>query len=74
MIDELGGYLKREDEKEVGILSTYGAYLGGIRHLKKYGITPVFPDENVRKMVHDAIYHPEFGIRAVPQGTGYSPH
>ena len=54
--------------RKVGILSTYGAYLGGAYDIfKDYGIDYVFPDEEViRDVLHPAIYHEEFGIKASP--------
>ena len=60
--------LENYPAKRVGILSTYGAYLGGAYDVfKDYGIDYVFPDEEViRDVLHPAIYNEEYGIKASP--------
>ncbi len=69
LIKSIAEYIsKNYPAKKVGILSTYGAYLGGAYDIfGDYGIDYVFPDEKiVRDVLHPAIYHEEYGIKANP--------
>ncbi len=69
LIKSVGEYIEENYlAKKIGVLSTYGAYLGGAYDvLKDYRIDYIFPDENViRDVLHPAIYHPEFGIKVSP--------
>jgi aspartate racemase len=56
--------------KRVGVLSTTGTHLTRIypQALAEFGLTAVVPDSEMQAVVvHTAVYHPHYGIKA--QGT-----
>jgi len=69
MIAETAQFIRRTQPNlsTVGVLSTTGTTRAGIYplYLEDVGITTVLPDENFQtKVIHPAIYDPEYGIKA----------
>ncbi len=69
MIHEVTAYLKSQAPvmKRLGIFSTMGTYRTRLYHraLKKAGFTPLFLNEgDHERLIHQSIYHPEWGIKA----------
>lgn len=52
--------------KRIGILSTRGTYQAAVyQHaLAQFGLTALFPDAPGRDRVHEAIIHPDYGVKA----------
>lgn len=53
--------------RKIGILSTKGTYKSEVydSELRKNGLEPVTPDVTKQDSIHDAIYNPKYGIKAV---------
>lgn len=64
VVDFIGAHFP--DVEKVGILSTTGTWKAGIypAALKNRGYVPVVPDEQWQQEIHDAVYHPVYGIKA----------
>ena len=67
MISEVMAALNADNDfLQIGVLSTLGTYQTGLYadYMHKAGVPIVHPDESLIKSVHQAIYHPQFGIKA----------
>ena len=68
MIREVGVFLHEThpDIRRVGVLATMGTYKTGIYSdaLAAEGFDALLPAEDRRRWVNDAVYHPDFGIKA----------
>ena len=69
MVSEVGSFVKKyyPGIRCVGVLGTNGTVYSGIytKSLEGKGFKVRYPDEEIQSsMVHDAIYHREFGIKA----------
>jgi aspartate racemase len=74
MIEETGDFLHYHypHVQHVGILCTTGTYLTGIYPdiLARMGLTAVVPDQTMQEeVVHTAVYHPHYGIKATGTAT-----
>jgi len=71
MINETLAYMETllPGVKQVGVLSTTGTYRAGIyrKALSANGYEPVLPPAEMQeKLIHPAIYDPEYGIKSLP--------
>lgn len=69
MLEETAAYLAHLGPgKKVAVLSTLGTYQSGVYddYLDRAGIERFDPGLEVLNKVHEAIYHPEFGIKSRP--------
>ncbi|MDJ0842542.1 MAG: amino acid racemase [Acidobacteriota bacterium] len=68
LVDETAAYLKQNlpDVKQVGLLATTGTCRAGIysEAIECRGMEMVLPEDAVQATVHDAIYNPDYGIKA----------
>ncbi len=69
LVAETIRFIKRHypGSKKIGILSTTGSYRFGVysEPLQQAGLQPIVPDTRIQEvLVHAAIYHPEYGIKA----------
>jgi len=69
MVKEVGEFIVNyyPTSKNIGVLSTTGTYRAGVYgdFLQKFGLQAVIPNEEEQNLlVHQAIYHPEHGIKA----------
>jgi len=67
MIEEVGKFIKTyfPNLKRVGVLGTTGTYKSGLyNRIKDFDVINV--SEKEVEAVHQAVYHPEFGIKSVP--------
>jgi len=68
MIQEVSIFLHKAHPniRRVGVLSTMGTYKTGVYTdvLVTEGFEALLPDEDRQQWVHDAIYHPDFGIKS----------
>ena len=70
MINETKSYLASHfpNAKKIGLLATEGTYLSSVYSdilEKDSDLTVLLPDsDKARQRVHDAIYHPQYGIKA----------
>lgn len=69
MIEEVIRFIisNNPEMRKIGVLSTKGTYKSEVydRELRKNGLEPVIPDVTRQDSIHDAIYNPEYGIKAV---------
>jgi aspartate racemase len=69
MIKEVIRFIKSNHPEigRVGIMSTKGTYKSEVykNALYENGLEPVLPDVALQNSIHDAIYNPEYGIKAV---------
>jgi len=68
MIEEVVKVIKLEFNgvNRVGVLATTGTVKAGqYQLLEDYGLKVVYPIEAVQKKIHQAIYHPDYGIKSV---------
>ncbi len=67
MVDETVEYIKYKipQKQAIGILSTTGTYKQKIYYnrLLRDNYIPVIPDPDIQNLVHNSIYHPEYGIK-----------
>lgn len=68
MIEEVVTFIRKAYPKvgKVGVLSTTGTYRAGIysRPLRESGFKVVVPDEDTQHLVHESIYHRDYGVKA----------
>jgi len=69
MIEEVIRFIisNHPEMRKVGILSTKGTYKSGVYEdaLHKNVLEPVLPDVALQDSIHEAIYNPDYGIKAV---------
>jgi aspartate racemase len=69
MIEEVIRFIisNHPEMRKIGVLSTKGTYKSEVydSELRKNGLEPVLPDVALQDSIHDAIYNPEYGIKAV---------
>lgn len=69
MVEEVGKFIKAQFPKckKVGILGTAGTYqTKQYNCIEKYGLEVINVSEDEVEKVHQSIYHPEYGIKSVP--------
>ena len=68
MIHEVGVFIRKTlpNISRVGVLSTTGTFRTGVyvHALQECALKAVLPSESTQETVQEAIYHPEFGIKA----------
>jgi len=71
MIQEVMTFLndRQPEIKNIGVLSTTGTHNTGIYYsaLERTGYQPVIPSKELQTEIHEAVYHPEYGIKAQSQ-------
>ena len=68
MVEEVAKVIKKQFSSlnRVGVLATKGTVNAGqYRLLEKFGLKVLYPTEVVQEKVHQAIYHPDYGIKSV---------
>lgn len=71
MIEETGKFISEHypDVQRVGIPGTNGTVFFRVYDtLSAYGLQVLYPGKELQKQVHDAIYHPDYGIKSSPKG------
>lgn len=74
MIDEVVRHVQSDYAgiKKIGVLSTTGTYHSRVypEHLEGAGFRPLVPDEEVQdKLINQAIYDPDYGLKALGTAT-----
>lgn len=68
IVDETVNFIKQNfpEAKKIGILGTRGTYKTNLYEtvLKEKGFEPINPPEQIKHLVHKAIYDPDYGIKA----------
>lgn len=70
MIYELGVFIKSHFQncKKIGVLGTIGTYQSGLFHqIDDNDLNVINLSETEVENVHQSIYHPEYGIKSVPE-------
>lgn len=72
MLEETCLYIRENmhNVRRIGLMTTTGTYQSGIynKYLERLGYDPVRPSLAFQeKVIHNIIYHPEFGIKACPE-------
>ncbi len=68
MVEEVAKVIKKQFSSlnRVGVLATKGTVKANqYRLLEKFGLKVLYPTEAVQEKVHQAIYHPAYGIKSV---------
>lgn len=71
MIEETGKFISEyyPGAKSIGVLGTNGtAHFRVYDILTKHDLQVLYPDKELQKKVHDAVYHPDYGIKSTPNG------
>jgi aspartate racemase len=74
MINEVGITLSEnhQTDSRIGILATTGTFISKLYDapLAQHGMDPVYPDDEIQhKYIQDAIYNPDYGIKAFSNPT-----
>ncbi len=70
MVEEVGKFIVTQfpDLKKVGVLSTSGTYFTRqYNQIENFGLEVINVSELEVKRVHQSIYHPDYGIKSVPE-------
>ncbi len=68
MIEEVGKFISTQfpDYKKIGILGTSGTYkTRQYNRIEKFGLEVINVSETEVEEVHQAVYHPEYGIKSI---------
>lgn len=71
MIEEIAKTIMQEYKgaKKIGLMATRGTVKAGQYNLlKKFGLNVIYPEKAVQDKIHQAIYHPDYGIKSFPSG------
>jgi len=74
MIEEVAKLIKHEFSglNRIGIMATRGTVKAGqYSLLEKFGLDVIYPEKAVQDKIHQAIYHPDYGIKSVPGSISF---